>query len=162
MGEFKEYQDIQTGRNFKPKYIIALIFYRKNEWMFAGVYESSNCKEIGAKRFRYDTKLLPVHSEYIGRLIIGFEKIFRKSYPFLDTVADQLEVIEVLRDPIGVMEFPGYNHVNVPFTLLKHIILKGDLSWKTALSNVNGIYLITDHNEGKLYVGGAFGEARKI
>jgi group I intron endonuclease len=35
--------------------------------------------------------------------------------------------------------------------------LQQEPSWKTALSNVKGIYLITDISNGKLYVGSAYG-----
>jgi len=31
-------------------------------------------------------------------------------------------------------------------------------SWKSALSNVQGIYLLTNRQKGKLYVGSAYGE----
>ena len=52
--------------------------------------------------------------------------------------------------------FPGYDKVNVSWEELSRIVEKE--SWKTALQNQKGIYLITDVSNGKMYVGSAYGE----
>ena len=39
IGEFKEWQENQTNKNFNKQYVISLIYYSKNIWMFGGVYE---------------------------------------------------------------------------------------------------------------------------
>jgi hypothetical protein len=46
--------------------------------------------------------------------------------------------------------------VNVTWPELSRIISKE--SWKTALQNQKGVYLITDISTGKLYVGSAYGD----
>ncbi len=56
-------------------------------------------------------------------------------------------------------EFPGFNIVCLPLRGLKAIIRQQLDSWKTALSNIAGIYLITDTFDGKQYVGCAYGDA---
>lgn len=50
--------------------------------MFAGIYEVISSKEV-KDRIRYETKLLDKFEDLIGRLIIGYDKEFRQSYPHL-------------------------------------------------------------------------------
>ena len=42
---------------------------------------------------------------------------------------------------------------------MKTIIEREEPSWKTALSSVKGVYIITDKSNGKIYVGSAYGES---
>ena len=37
--EFKAWQECQTNKNFGRKYILSLIYYDKDVWMFGGIYE---------------------------------------------------------------------------------------------------------------------------
>ncbi len=155
--EFKEGQEDQKLRNFEKKYIFSLIYYKKGEWMFAGIYEVISSKEV-KDRIRYETKLLDKYEDLIGRLIIGYDKEFRQSYPYLTKVYEHFKFVEILRDRVSIEEFPGFENVNVRFSELKYIIKKEEKSWKTALLNIQGIYLISDTSNGKLYVGAAYGE----
>jgi len=68
-----------------------------------------------------------------------------------------LKVLEISRKPSTVKQFPGYENVCIDFSLLKAIIKKGEPTWKTALSSVKGVYVITDKKTGKIYVGSAYG-----
>ncbi len=155
--EFKEWQEHQTQQNFKRKYVFSLIYYKKNEWMFAGIYEIISFDKIEG-HIQYETRLLDIHEDLIGRLIIAYNKPLRNSYPNLETVYKDLKFVEILRDRVKIEELPGFEKVNIPFSKLKYIIEKKEKSWKTALSNIQGIYLISDHSNGKLYVGAAYGE----
>ncbi|MFN5246013.1 MAG: GIY-YIG nuclease family protein [Ignavibacteria bacterium] len=158
-GTFKQWQEDQTAKNFEKEYIISWITYRKHEWMFAGLWKSISCKENADGRFTYETKLLNVGSEFIGRLIIQYNKPFRHSYPHALTSIKDLSIKEILREPYTMTPFPGFEQVNINFAQLQSIILQQEPSWKSALSNVKGIYLITDMSNGKLYVGSAYGES---
>lgn len=155
--EFKEWQEDQKLQNFERKYIFSLIYYKKNEWMFAGIYEVISSEKI-KDRVQYDTKLLDIHEDLIGRLIIVYNKEFRNSYPYLNTVHNDLKFVEILRDRVKIEVFPGFEKVNVSFSKLKYIVENEEKSWKSALSNVQGVYLISDRSNGKLYVGAAYGE----
>ena len=54
------------------------------------------------------------------------------------------------------LDFPGFNEISINYTDLKNTI---DLpEWKQPLSNIYGVYLITDTQTGSLYVGSAYGE----
>ena len=57
-----------------------------------------------------------------------------------------------------VEEFSGYNKVMLSKKRLELVVSQCIKSWKGALSNVSGVYLITDKETGKLYVGSATGD----
>ncbi|MCD6578544.1 GIY-YIG nuclease family protein [bacterium] len=156
-GNFKTWQEGQSKKNFERDYIISLIYYNRDEWIFGGIYKQKGVKKIG-NRFKYDTELIDSYRDFIGRLIIRFRRPGRQSYLNLEKWADRLGVIEILRKPYSVDPFPGYENVVVDFDLLKTIIEKEEPSWKAALSSVKGVYIITDKINGKIYVGSAYGD----
>jgi hypothetical protein len=160
-GKFKEWQEAQNKENFKRNYILSLIFKSKGEWIFAGIYKSIGVKpgRIGNPQgFTYKTELYDIGKELIGRLIISFEKDFRASYLKLEEHIEKFSVCEIARNIYKIESFPGYSNVHITFDLLRAIYDEEEYSWKTALSNVKGIYLISDKTNGKLYVGSASGE----
>ncbi len=55
--------------------------------------------------------------------------------------------------------FPGFKDVDISHRELKVIVKQGLDSWQTALSNVAGVYFISDRTPGEhqLYVGSATG-----
>jgi len=135
-----------------------LIFYKRSEWLFAGIYKSLSVIERQPVGFRYTTELVDVGKELIGRLVIAFEKDFRASYLNLEKHIDDLYLSEIFKKPYKLDPFPGFENVNVNYGLLKEIINENEQTWKSALSNVKGVYLISDRKTGKLYVGSAYGE----
>ena len=157
-GEFKEWQENQTNKNFEREFILSLIYYSKDEWLFAGIYIRKSVKKIKNKKFQYQTELTDLGSEYIGRLIVKFNKTFRQSYTLFENHYNQISILEILRDKLSFERFPGYENVKIKFDLLKSIIEQEEVSWRTALSNVKGIYLIADLSNGKKYIGSAYGE----
>lgn len=157
-GKFKEWQEDQNQKNFEREYILSLIFYNKNEWLFAGIYKSIYVVEGDNGRYRYSTELLDIGRELIGRLIIGFEKDFRASYLKLENHINHFNISEILKTPYTLDPFPGFENLNIRFSLLKEIIAQNEQTWKSALSNVKGVYMISDMATGKLYVGSAYGD----
>lgn len=155
-GKFKDWQETQTQKNFERRYILSLIYWNKDEWLFAGIYESISVSEInGSCRYKYETKLIDVANEFIGKLIISFNKDFRASYLLLENHIEKMSVLEIKRE-LTKVEFPGYDKVNVSWKELSNLIETE--SWKTALENQKGVYLITDVHTGKMYVGSAYGQ----
>ena len=166
-GKFKEYQETQNSQNFKRKYIFSLIYYRKDEWIFAGIYEKISVEKIFVKKiegqdkyqYKYETKLLNIYEDLIGRLVLRYVKPHpQNTYLTLKKVFDKLEIVELLHDTVTLEEFPGFENVDITYSKLKNIIDSEDDSWKSALSNMQGIYLISDVSNGKLYVGAAYGK----
>lgn len=155
-GKFKDWQENQTQKNFERKYILSLIYWNRDEWLFAGIYESLSVKEVNERcKYRYETKLINIAKEFIGKLIVSFKKEFRASYLLLENQIDKIDVLEIKRE-LTKIEFPGYDKVNVSWKDLSNLI-ESD-SWKTALENQKGVYLITDTHTGKMYVGSAYGQ----
>jgi len=161
-GKFKEWQEGQNQKNFERKYILSIIYINKNEWLYAGIYQCLNVEQAirdsGKVYYLYKTKLLEYGKELIGKLIINFEKDFRASYLKLENHINKLELLEIKKQEYKFDPFPGYNNVNISFDSIKEIINNNEDNWKTALSTINGIYLISDIKNGKLYVGSAYGQ----
>ena len=154
---FKEWQEKQTKRNFEREFIISFISYDENEWLFAGIYRRLKC-ELVNEYYEYNTELLEINIDLIGRLIIRFEKTFRQSYPYLENCINNFSISQILKDKYSIAEFPGYEKILISFNELRIIINKHDPTWYTALKEVKGVYLITDTTNGKHYVGSAYGE----
>ena len=168
--EFKEWQEEQTKRNFCRKYILSLIYFDRDIWMFGGIYEVLPVepepieREDGWRGWRYQTKLTKKSNEYIGRAFFKFNKRFRASYPALELEPKQGEAVAnmnlayILDQRAALTDFPGFDQVDIDYKMLKFIVSDNILSWKTALSNVKGVYLIVDTVTGKQYVGCAYGD----
>lgn len=104
----------------------------------------------------YEHETIQQYEKYFGRIIVKYHN--RSQYPVRyakDQIKD-LEVFEILPEKFNDDDFPGYENVNLSFDDLKRVLERKD--WKTALENQKGVYLITDTNTGKLYVGSAYGE----
>ena len=161
-GKFKDYQDLQTKKNFNKPNILSLIHLQGDDWLFAGVWkvlgiENEKYKREGKQFIKYKTKELNGLEHLTGRAIINFEKNFRASYLIGKKYEDKLYIKELKEKRMSVGDFPGYNSVRLLYNLLKVIINQDNPSWKGALSSVAGIYLITDINKGMHYVGSAYG-----
>jgi hypothetical protein len=156
-GNFKEWQERQTKKNFERENILSFIAFDNEEWLYAGVYKRLGCTLVN-DFYEYDTELLDINTELIGRLIIRFKKTFRQSYPYLENCIEGIGISQILKEKFSIVEFPGYERVIIDYNYLQTIIRKNDKSWRTALQNAKGIYLITDKSNGKHYVGSAYGE----
>ena len=73
-----------------------------------------------------------------------------------ESVINDCEVVQILPDTFDNDIFPGYDKVNISWGEMARVIEKD--TWKTALQNQKGVYLITDISNGKNYVGSAYGE----
>jgi hypothetical protein len=69
---------------------------------------------------------------------------------------DECTVAQIIEDKYEDEEFPGYEKVNISWEIMNRVLMKS--SWKTALQNQKGVYLITDASNGKMYIGSAYGK----
>lgn len=168
--KFGEWQSNQTNKNFNRKYVISLIYYDKDVWLFGGVYKVENTKPVpiyysnGWHGWHYQLSLTDNQKDLIGRVFVKYKKPFRASYPCLElqtkngnTPAD-ICISSITDKRVSINDFNGFDNVNIPYQSLKYIIENEITSWKTALSNVKGVYIIVDTLTGKQYVGSAYGE----
>jgi hypothetical protein len=137
-------------------YIFSLIeFYPKyDSWLFGGVF-----KVIERKKDCYKVENISSFDKYEGRLIVLFHRKMgmRGRAFYLETYLDQFKVAEILRSPYCGEYFPGYENIDRDFNILEPIFKNENIDWKTALSQIKGVYLICDKSNGKKYVGSAYG-----
>jgi len=157
LGEFDKFQANQNRRNFEKKYIFSLIqMDNTKKWLYAGIYKSNGYEEKGEK-YCYNTELTNIQKDLIGRLIFQYNKKQRNCYPHLNTIINDLTISEIRPKKVEILEFSGYESLKIAYPILRKIIFEQNKAWKTALSNIKGIYLISDKKTGKLYVGAAYG-----
>lgn len=93
-----------------------------------------------------------------GRVVVDFERPGRASYLLGESFGSQMVVHELRPEPMHLEEFPGFKKVDLEWPDLEIVVRQNVTSWRTALSNVAGVYLVSDPSDGKLYVGSATGE----
>jgi hypothetical protein len=103
----------------------------------------------------YEHEKIKKYEKYFGRVRVSFHK--NNQYVTLKgNKIDNFKLVEILSDNFDNDIFPGYDQVNLSWKELNQVINKD--SWKTALQNQKGVYLITDVLTGKRYVGSAYGK----
>jgi hypothetical protein len=157
-GTFKEWQEGQNQKNFQCDFVLSLISIEGDNWLFAGVYKILGVSKGISQPYLYQTELLPNQDDLIGKVIVRYKRTSRASYIWGHKFSKFLEVYEVRPNRLSIEQFPGYNNVIVRQGKLKIVVSQQEPTWKAALSNVKGIYLIVDTNTGKKYVGSATGD----
>ena len=158
-GNFPEWQRHQHKRNFAREYVVSLIELRDPHlWLFAGLYKPYGIMQKPSGGFLYDLSEVPECRELNGRLVVRFHRPGRSSYLLAEKWTSGMQVCEIRRERLAIQDFPGYRNVDISFSELAHLAKESPAGWKSALSNVAGVYLITDLKLGKLYVGSASGQ----
>lgn len=157
-GEFESWQNRQKNKNFERPYVLALIRLPNTlQWLFAGCYKKSSPPiSSGDGYYSYDLKPMDEYQDLAGRLIVTYDKKYRQSYPYGETVVEA-ELAQILEKKLSVSEFRGFKNVRLPFNHLETIVKSKEPTWRSALSSVGGVYVISDPGAGKLYVGSAYG-----
>lgn len=162
-GKFDEWQSWQTQKNFSRPYVVSLVkLPERIRWLYVGTYNVHGHKPHPTKGgFRYDMDAIPTCSELEARLVIDFERSGRAAYLLGNSCFDRMHVHEIRAQKLAFEAFPGFKKIDLSWRDLEIIVRQRTTSWKTALSNVAGVYLISDPDKqggGKLYVGSATGE----
>lgn len=160
-GRFDEWQSWQTRRNFEREFVISLIkLSERDKWLFVGAFSSHSLTDpvAGQSSYKYGLSRLPACDDLQGRLVVSFVRSGRQSYLNGESCVDRMTVHEIRAEPMHLDEFPGFKKVALEFPDLEIVVRQNTTSWRTALSNVAGVYLISDPESGKLYVGSATGE----
>lgn len=76
----------------------------------------------------------------------------------LESHYEDFVVSEILPERYTGRSFPGYDSVNLSFQELESLTGHNRQDWATALGHVKGVYLITDTNSHRQYVGSAYGD----
>jgi hypothetical protein len=159
--EYTRSQSTSTRRfpERPERYWVVLIADGQRRSRLFGVYENSG--EIVSERtdtYRcFDLQPSGFMKSLADRLVVEWTSP-RSWHRHASSAAD-LPVLEIAdRDKVA---FPGFDHVSLTYHQLQEMVSDQRYAeWRTALSEVQGIYLITDGSNGKQYVGKADGAER--
>lgn len=126
-----------------------------NTWLL--VHTGKVVKDLDVRNgVGYGYEEIKDFSKYCGRLIIRYKNRVQTVVRKAETVIDDCEVVKILPEVFDGDIFPGYENVDISWKELSRVIKKE--SWRTALQNQKGVYLITDTKNRKRYVGSAYGK----
>lgn len=135
--------------------VIGFAEVEKAKWLLFDV--SRVTRDLGVLNgMGYEYETLGEYEKYFGRVVVRYHNTSQNLIRKARSLMDQLEVETVLSDVFADEGFPGYENVRLSWRDLARNI--GKESWKTALQNQKGVYLITDAQTGRLYVGSAYGD----
>jgi len=153
-----QYWNYNKNKSYKEGQItLGFIRIKKNEsfWLFFHIGRVTNDLNIfNGVGYEYETLL--EYEKYFGRLIIKFKNTSQNMIRNAESVLADCEVTQILPDVFDNDIFPGYDKINISWNELSRVLEKD--TWKTALENQKGVYLITDSFNGKRYVGSAYGD----
>ena len=160
---WNEWRGKGTKDVFNRKYILGLIhdYHRSNKYIFGGIFEVKNrLEDYNETNVGYEIELSDKLKPLIGRLVIHFESYqgMRGRAFLLENYIDSCSVSEIAEKCYEGIDFPGYDNVLLDFSTLEVLAHNEKTDWKVALENMKGVYLIADKNNGKKYVGSAYGE----
>lgn len=159
-GKFDEWQSWQNNRNFQRKFVLSFVQAGTiTSWLFVGLYRVKGYEAVAEPKAHFMYELMRVSSceDLVGRLYASSPYTKRNSYVYGETLETDLVVSQILPCRLSITDFPGYKLVDIPKSQLDIIVRDNIPTWRTALSNVKGIYLIADRKTHKLYVGKADG-----
>lgn len=161
---FYEYQRSQTRDVFRGcDYVVSFLGEENSLARFIGVFHV-----LGKERRNYTFSIdgIKCECQYLYRLEevslfndMKERTIVKWNNPrcWYQRISNDMEVQEI-SPGLSYRRFYDFTDIILPFPELCEIINNSYTDWKTALSSVNGVYLITDLGTGKLYVGSAYGE----
>ena len=152
-----QYWNYKKQKSFKDGQItIGLIRIKANDNLWLLFHIGKITKDLNKfDGVGYQYEILTDYEKYFGRLIVKFKNKAQTLIRNANSVIDDCEVEQILPDTFDNDVFPGYDKVNISWLEMSRVIEKE--TWKTALLNQKGVYLITDISNGKKYVGSAYG-----
>ena len=151
-----QFWNYSKQKSFKEGQItIGFVKIEGDKWLLFDISKITNDLNI-FKGVGYEYETLNEFEKYFGRIIIEFKNKSQNMIRKATNVIEECKVLQILEDTFDNDIFPGYENVNISWNELERVINKD--SWKTALENQKGVYLITDKSNGKSYVGSAYGE----
>lgn len=153
-----QYWNYNKNKSYKDGQItLGFIRIKSNEnfWLLFHIGKiTKDLNILNGVGYEYET--LTEYEKYFGRLIIKFKNNSQNMIRNAESVIEDCEIAQILPDIFDNDIFPGYDKVNISWKELSRVLEKD--SWKTALQNQKGVYLITDTYNGKMYVGSAYGD----
>lgn len=178
---FNAYQQTQNERVEKAlvqaKYLVSFIGHEPGEALFVGLYKVGKSRSLSFEQFWrirsfrelgklgmrgfvkgtrrsclwFDLRTTELVSEWSGRLIIGWPPPERAWCRWADR--NEFPIQAILQESLLVREMPPAEELTLSWKELSNL----PSSWKLALAQWRGIYLILDTSDGRTYVGSAYG-----
>lgn len=139
---------------FEGQIAICLLRLSYDMWLLTTIKKVTKELEVN-NGVNYEGEEIEKYKPFFGRIVIKYHKTHQAQGRYFSKIKDELEVVQVLPSIFDGDDFPGYDKVQVSFIQLETIIKRGKRDWIAALENQKAVYLITDKNNGKLYVGSA-------
>ena len=163
-GTFDGWQCWQKRLEFSRRYVVSLLRLPGTEaWLLAGVFQQKGHagKQTYPNReelyYQYDLQKILETEEYAGRMYINFKNAARNFIRRGENIQNELVISAISPVRLTFGEFPGYRNVVLDRNSVGAILRLNLQTWRTELSVVKGIYVLTDRDGGKLYVGKADG-----
>ncbi len=135
--------------------VIHLIKISDDIWLLGTIKIITNNLKVN-HGINYEGREVSQYKKFFDKIIIKYHKQQSVVYKY-KTIKDDLEVFELSNTKYAGRDFLGYDKViNIPFIEMKEIIKSKNTAWCNALKYQKGIYLLKDHNTGKMYVGAAY------
>jgi len=163
-GRLELYQRIQKRDVFSgAKLIASFVVTPLDETLFVGLFSVDERTEKAASGLidpvsgehvgglnLYGLSLADALANYRGRLVIEWGPGYRS---WVQVAKKQEKMVLELRRSTGEPPFPGF----LSFCERLSQLVAVPSSWRTALSSVSGVYLLTSPETGRQYVGSAQG-----
>lgn len=141
---------------YEGQIAVCLLKLTSETWLLTTIKKVT--KELDVEEgVGFDGEELEEYKKYYGRVIIKYHKTFQTQGIYYKNICDELVVNQILPATFDGYDFPGYDKVRLSFEQLETIIIQHKKDWVAALENQKAVYLITDKNNGKKYVGSATG-----
>ena len=142
--------------DWNREFIFSLMeFYpRPDAYLFGGVF-----RVLERYEDHYKLEEIEEYKKFVGRVVFSFPRyqgMMGRAF-CLENHFDNFGLLEVLPAPYSGEHFPGCENINHDFHALEPIFKAERSDWKAVLSSIKGVYLISDKNNGKQYVGSAYG-----
>lgn len=160
---FLQYQREQNRKRFEDvDYMVAFIGEKGTKARFVGVYKVGNKVDSPylPNDIICDMEVVEAFELMTHRIVIDWGKSTVSWCQDFDTQFKRvIRIDDGFEDADGVPRFISYYDTLLSFDQLKAVINSPhDNPWQTALRSVNCIYLISDKENGRNYVGSTYGE----
>lgn len=134
---------------------ICFLKLTNDTWLLVTIKRMLKDLDVPVEGICCETEELEEYRQYYGRVIVKFHKTFQSQGVYYKSVCDDLIVNQILPATFDGYDFPGYDKVRLSYEQLSIVVNQNKKDWRAALENQKAVYLITDTNNGKLYVGSA-------
>ncbi|HFI0644892.1 TPA: GIY-YIG nuclease family protein [Streptococcus suis] len=143
------------GKNYfrVGEIVVNFIKVGHNKWLLTTVKEITEQLPVTSGK-SYEGKVREEFAAYFDRLIIDF-KVGISTVRYFERSAKDVVIRELLPTPWTGDDFPGYDNIRLSYYQLESIFRLQKQDWLTALGNQKAVYLLTDKQTGKHYVGSA-------